>query len=153
MDDRRFDSLVRQLASGATRRRMLKGLLGLGVTAAVGNAVVEDADAARRGYSGPQLPSPPTGPCTPSCPAHYCGDDGCGNQCPCEAGWSCISSNGTCGRQCSSKADCPASSCGPSTFCYQGICYDPGHIAGSCVSSNEECPAGFVCSVACIAAC
>ena len=30
MDDRRFDSLARSLASGASRRSVLKGLLGLG---------------------------------------------------------------------------------------------------------------------------
>ncbi|HET9660849.1 MAG TPA: hypothetical protein VFP05_11005 [Thermomicrobiales bacterium] len=50
MDDRRFDSLVKSLATGGTSRRALfKGLLGLGGAAAVGGTVLEGtADAARR---------------------------------------------------------------------------------------------------------
>ena len=49
MDDRRFDSLVRALAEGKSRRSVLKGLLGLGGAALVGSAALDgDADAARR---------------------------------------------------------------------------------------------------------
>ena len=49
MDDRRFDSLVKSLAGGASRRAVLKGLLGLGGAAAVGGTLLEGpAEAARR---------------------------------------------------------------------------------------------------------
>ncbi len=49
MDNRRFDSLVKSLAEGRSRRSVLKGLLGLGGAAAVGGTVLEtDSEAARR---------------------------------------------------------------------------------------------------------
>ncbi len=48
MDDRRFDALVRQLASGQSRRSVLKGLLGLTGVALAGSAATESTDAARR---------------------------------------------------------------------------------------------------------
>src|SRR5690349_12347825 len=54
MDDRRFDSLVRSLASGASRRTVLKGLLGLGGAALVGTAALDrDSDAAPRPTPSP----------------------------------------------------------------------------------------------------
>ncbi len=59
MDDRRFDSLTRALAKGGSRRTLLKGLLGLGAATASA-AVVQDTEAARRGYPGPPLPRKPT---------------------------------------------------------------------------------------------
>ena len=59
MDDRRFDSLVRAMARGGSRRTLLKGWLGFGAMAASA-AVVHDTQAARRGYPGPQLPRKPT---------------------------------------------------------------------------------------------
>lgn len=70
MDDRRFDTVVRNLASGTSRRTLLKGILGLGGVAAVG-VELHQADAARRGFSGPVFPTevPTEPPCAnpPSC--------------------------------------------------------------------------------------
>jgi hypothetical protein len=49
MDDRRFDSLVRALAEGKSRRSVFKGLLGLGGAALAGVTLLEDdSEAARR---------------------------------------------------------------------------------------------------------
>jgi hypothetical protein len=86
VNDRRFDSLVRSLASGASRRQVLKGSLGLGAGAATGAFVMlEDAEAARRGYPGPRF-----FPCVPQCDGMTCGDDGCGGTCSCDGGCSCL---------------------------------------------------------------
>jgi hypothetical protein len=47
MDDRSFDALVKAVASGASRRSLLKGMLGLGGAALTGGALLEGgADAA-----------------------------------------------------------------------------------------------------------
>ena len=85
MDDRRFDQLVKAVASGASRRSVLKGMLGLGGTALVGSAALETgADAARRPTPTPapaRCPGrqvPIGGVCT--CPADApfkCGPDCC----------------------------------------------------------------------------
>jgi hypothetical protein len=86
MDDRRFDSIARSLASGASRRQVLKGALGLGAGAAT-LVLTNDADAARRGYPGLPWVSPP---CRPSCDGSTCGDDGCGGLCACGIGCTCL---------------------------------------------------------------
>lgn len=84
MDDRRFDSLTKSLARGASRREVLKGLLGLGGVAVVGGTVLEgDADAARRPTPTPRPPTCPgrqvrsNGAC--ACPSGLskCGPDCC----------------------------------------------------------------------------
>ncbi len=56
MDDRRFDALTRALGRDVSRRTLIKGLLGIGGLAAVSSAVFDDTDAARRGFSAPNLP-------------------------------------------------------------------------------------------------
>jgi hypothetical protein len=58
MDDFRFDELTKRL--GGSRRRFLKQVAGLGGAAAVSHLATGDAEAARRGYSGP-ISSPPPG--------------------------------------------------------------------------------------------
>jgi len=59
MDDRRFDSIARTLASSSSRRAALKGLLGIGGILAAGLVGTDRADAARRGFSGPSILPPP----------------------------------------------------------------------------------------------
>ncbi len=51
MDDRRFDAVTRSLGRTTSRRQVMRGTLAL-LGAAVGLRAL-DADAARRGYSGP----------------------------------------------------------------------------------------------------
>jgi hypothetical protein len=54
VDDRRFDTVVKGLAMAQGRRGFFKSVAAiLGITAASA-IVTRDADAARRGYSGPQ---------------------------------------------------------------------------------------------------
>src|SRR5215207_5722521 len=58
MDDRRFDTFVRSLAVGHTRRDVLKRLLGVGTGAVAVVALPGHAtEAARRGFSGPTFPT------------------------------------------------------------------------------------------------
>jgi hypothetical protein len=63
MDGRRFDEMTRSLAASANRRRVLKGMLGLGSVALAGSRL--DARAARRGFAGPgrSTPTPPSVVC------------------------------------------------------------------------------------------
>jgi hypothetical protein len=68
MDSRRFDELTRVLASGYDRRAVVRGILGLGTGALGGVVMTGGAEAARRGFSGPKLPTAP--PCTDG----LCGD-------------------------------------------------------------------------------
>lgn len=67
MDDRRFDAFTRGLGQGASRRALLKGLLGIGGVATAG-AVLHDAEAARRGYTGPPTFGPSPTATAPSVP-------------------------------------------------------------------------------------
>lgn len=62
MDDRRFDSLARSLASGANRRQFLQRGSAFAIAAGAG-LVARNAEAARRGYSGPKFPTPTPEPC------------------------------------------------------------------------------------------
>jgi hypothetical protein len=58
MDDQRFDAIAKLMGTGS-RRGFLKGMLGLGAVA-FGSAVrIDDAEAARRGYSGPPISQTP----------------------------------------------------------------------------------------------
>lgn len=63
MDAERFDAVVKDLAGRPSRRRVLAGLLGI-AGGAVGLTVASrEADAARRGFTGPKLWSAST--CAP----------------------------------------------------------------------------------------
>lgn len=141
MEHRAFDTLVKQLAQGSSRRSLLKGVLGLGGAAAAGTLLDAQADAARRGYSGPfpkptVIPGPPTcndqncygcrecvnGICTPNpqelcydhtdqCLTSVCNPDG-----GCSYPFDCRVNDGCCGyghlcNQSSGQCECDASLC------------------------------------------
>lgn len=91
MDERVFDELVRSMAAGANRRQVLRTLAGMCV-ALGGAAMTRSGEAARRGFSGPTLPTPPIdpGPCRPDCNGLTCGPDGCGGTCRCPGDANCI---------------------------------------------------------------
>lgn len=55
MDDRQFDALTKRL--GSSRRALLKKMVGLGGAVVATSMLADDVDAARRGYSGPQMPA------------------------------------------------------------------------------------------------
>jgi hypothetical protein len=57
MDDRRFDALA--IRVGASRRSLLKKIVGIGGATALARLGLSDTHAARRGYSEPSLPIPP----------------------------------------------------------------------------------------------
>jgi hypothetical protein len=95
MDERKFDTIARTLASGTSRRRMLKGLLGVGGLA-VAAAGLQDASAARRGFTGPTFPRPePTEP--PCINPNICAVSGCCAGFICCNGQECIPEDAICG--------------------------------------------------------
>ena len=69
MDDKRFDHLVRLVGTGASRRSILKGLLGLGGVVATGTVAADTADARGRGTRPTIPPPPPPDPTTTTTPA------------------------------------------------------------------------------------
>ena len=62
MDDSRFDRLTRQFGAQITRRSFVAKVLGLGAGAVLAAHTLPDAEAARRGFSGPKLPNTCVGP-------------------------------------------------------------------------------------------
>lgn len=129
MDDRRFDAFVRLLATGSSRRQLVKGLLALGGVAAAG-ARVPSAEAARR-------PTPTPRPVT--CPGQQTLQDGvcacppnttgCGPDC-CPAGAQCCD-NACCYGVCVGEELC----CTP--VCAEGACGDDG-CGGTCPCSPDK---------------
>jgi hypothetical protein len=132
LNDPRFDSITRALASGQSRRAMLKALLAIGGGAAAG-AGLGTADAARR-------PTPTPKPV--SCPGQQVWD---GAACVCLTGEKC---GPDC---CPVEAECCDNAC-----CY-GTCYGEELCCPSprewCQDSGECCPDGWSCcpGVGCIA--
>lgn len=124
MDDRRFDSLVRAVATGASRRAVLKGILGLGGVVLTGGIVLEDdTDAARRPTVSPTL--------TSICPGQQ---TRVGNACVCQVPPA--PGANKCGPDCctgTSSAPFPRPS--THTECCDGAC-----CAGSCYDEELCCP-------------
>lgn len=161
MEDRAFDELVKRLASGRSRRSLLKAALGLGAAAASGSPLVSETEAARRGYSGPKpsstvVPGPQTcnpltcfgchecfdGVCTDQpetncfhhgCMASYCNPDGgCGYRFDCHVDDGCCGA----GETCDASGQCV---CDPGTCC--GVecpgCQECEN--GACVGNPANC--------------
>jgi hypothetical protein len=124
MDGHRFDTLVRSLASGTSRRKILKGILGIGAGAAAARGSVE---AARRPTP---MPKPVICP-PPKVPS--------GGECVCPGGTS------TCGPDCcpNGQAECCDNAC-----CY-GECFGEELCCPSsrqfCAVSGECCPEEWRC--------
>jgi hypothetical protein len=149
MDDRRFDWLTKELAQGRNRRSLLKVALGLGAGIAAGTSALQSTDAARRGFTGPSLPTPtpepPVGCASGSspCGTHCCSDSDsmcCGDSCCVGA---CYGNNLCC--------ESPRVFCGLSSTCCQpgakccdngGECYDTSK--GECCY-DSDCPSGGKC--------
>ena len=88
--------------------------------------------------------NPPPGPCVPSCPANFCGSDGCKGVCPCPTGYVCGSDNicvksscdGTfCGYDFYTKKTC---SCPSGQTCYGETCCKPDCSTG-CRYKDDGC--------------
>ena len=118
MDGSRFDQLTRSLASGVSRRSVLKGLLGLGGASLAGGALLEnDAAAARR-------PTPTPTPV--KCPGKQIAS---GGQCVCPTGLT------KCGPDCCNTA-VPRGDAGHSECCDNACCF------GECYGEELCCPTG-----------
>ena len=67
MDGFRFDRLTREIGTRVSRRSFLARALGLGGTAVIAGYAGQDAEAARRGFSGPKFPTCPGPLCQARC--------------------------------------------------------------------------------------
>lgn len=86
MEDRRFDSLTKSVATRTNRRSLLAGILGIGAGVTAAAVASDSAEAARRGFSGPKLPwlTPPS---TCLAEGSSCGEDTqCCSRCCVSAG-------------------------------------------------------------------
>lgn len=139
MDDLRFDRFVRSLAEGQSRRALLKSLVGFGGAAVAGASLADRADAARRGFSGPALPTP----CVPQCDGTSCGSDGCGGTCACPHGTFCLETFGNlCFHPCDPEEPEP---CGAGCICdLSTIACVADHYGNGCLTS-ADCPSGWFC--------
>ncbi len=161
MEDRTFDTFAKALAQGRNRRTMLKGLLGIGGAVAAGSMLDKEADAARRGFSGPKQPTPvsPAPTCDPNtcygcnscingvcvgdptdCYVHECEasvcdpDGGCSYPFDCRQGTSCCGAHQICN---TSTGQCE---CNPLDKCCNVQCSGClGCVDGACVPDNDNC--------------
>ena len=130
MDGHRFDALVRSLASGTSRRGVLKGILGIGAGAAAARGEVE---AARR-------PTPTPKPVTCSSPKVLSG-----GQCVCPGGTS------SCGPDCCpiGQAECCDNACCYGECFGEELCCPAARqfcaVSGECCAEGWRCCPGFGC--------
>ncbi len=136
MDDRRFDAMVRSLATGTSRRAVLRTLAGL-VGGGIAASSLADAGAARR-----STPSPTP---APNCPGVQLPSNG---QCVCPA-----DAPNKCGPDCCTGApgDLPGpghSECCDNACCF-GACYGEElccpYPRAFCPITGECCPEGWTC--------
>lgn len=133
MDDRRFDSIVKALAQGRSRRAVLKGMLGFGGAAVVGSALEGDAaEAARR-------PAPTPTPRT--CPGKQTWN---GSACACQAPPA--AGTQTCGPDCCNPtgagvthSECCDNACCFGTCVGEEICCPTNPLAGGGAATHKVC--------------
>ncbi len=144
MNDNRFDRIAKTLGQAASRRTVLKALLGVGSLGAAGT-VLHSTDAARRGYSGPTFPEP-TEPASESdplvpepCSGITCNDGCCDRVCDMH-GNCCPPASIVCDGECCPKqqTECCLG------VCCQGTCYD-GVLC--CPLGMGPCPSGGCCDI------
>jgi hypothetical protein len=144
MENRRFDAVTRAFAADSNRRRLLKGLLGLGATG-LGVVVAQDeTDAARR-------PTPTPKPI--SCPGRQHPVDGI---CTCPADAPFVCGPDCCTGQAGDPPSPTHSECCDNACCF-GTCYGEEHCcpypqvfcetAGECCDIGQSCvPGGSCCT-------
>lgn len=142
MDDRRFDSLVKLLASGTNRRTLLKGLLGLsGAGLAGGLALDQRVEGARR-------PTPTPKP--PTCPGNQTWN---GTKCVCPPNLSqCVPDGGPacCNDQVDKHTDpnyseCCDNACCQGTCTAEEVCCPTNVRPGNLPPIANVCPNGECC--------
>jgi hypothetical protein len=169
LDDRRFDSLVKSLAAGTSRRSMLKGLLGFGGAVAASGIAERTAEAARRGSTptptpiicpGTQIAS--NGVCICLGALSKCGSDCC-NPSGIGAAHSECCDGACCFGTCSTEETCcPYPSayceahdlccggdenacCGAEGCCATSCCPDASGAALCCEGDTPKCCSGDTC--------
>ncbi|MBX3069541.1 MAG: hypothetical protein KF883_03435 [Thermomicrobiales bacterium] len=158
MDDRHFDHLTRLVGRGASRRTILKTLLGIGGGASLAGLSPHQIDA-REARTRPTVPPPPppaTTTSTTAAPPLCPGQDQCPNStlcCP----------TGTCARSGNQAICCPSADrvcgrecCTDPTQCCDRECCGTGHTcltqvfaAGPNVQEESCCPTGQTCDNQC----
>jgi len=145
VDQHRFPEWQRVLNNVPSRRDILRGLGGAGLSLAALSLsdVVEARKKRKKRKTKPaSTVSPPATPCAPKCGRSQCGDDGCGGSCgSCPAGQFCRS--GTCCTPEPPAVTC-AGRCGPVTTIK--TCGQP--VACSC-PAGQVCLSNGSCAVAC----
>ena len=119
MDDRRFDQMTRSLAKATSRRGFVRGLLGVAGGAGVVALRGHEADAARRGFSGPCIPAGSFCAANAQCCTNFCMAN--------------IGPGGTC-------AICDA------TICGDFVCTDLQWDPRNCGSCGHDCGSGGSCN-------
>jgi hypothetical protein len=144
VDSSRFDRLTRALALGASRRSVIKGLLGIGVASTATGALIGESEGARRGTTpnvppAPTLPTQTPTPAPTSTPACASGQVLCNGVC--------------CSGACTATGSCCASGntvCGPDCCAPGGQCCDSACCYGTCYGEELCCPSsGTVCGAEC----
>ncbi len=79
MESQRFDDLTKRIGV-SSRRRFLGGIVGIAGVLVGGRPAVNETEAARRGYSGPPLPTP-----APRSGGHIWVHHGCIDGCGCHS--------------------------------------------------------------------
>ncbi|MGD9712488.1 MAG: prealbumin-like fold domain-containing protein [Thermomicrobiales bacterium] len=161
MDGKRFDHLTRLVGAGASRRSILKGLLGLGGAAISGAFAAEQADARSIG-TRPSIPSRPstTPPPTTTTPAPCPGQQQCpGSTLCCDVGTCARSGNQTIccdGSNGHGTVVCGLDCCDSPYECCDNECCADGHICltrvfpeGPNVEEEVCCPAHLACDNQC----
>jgi hypothetical protein len=151
MDGRRFDRVTRALASGASRRSVLRGLLGLGGAAVAGTVTDDRADARTVGTRPtirPPQPPPPTtttsprpttttaDPCPP--PGYRCGLDCCARELECCDGECCSP-----GSVCLTRVFDEGPSVEEEVCCLEGQTCDNRCCDGECYTPLGSAATGF----------
>ncbi len=152
MDGQRFDRLTRALATGTSRRTILKGLLGAGGAAVSGSVVADQADARVIG-ARPTVP-PAQQPSGCQLPNQLCGGECCGPGL-CKSNHCCSSPTHTwCGDRCWPESQCTSSGipcsdgqkvCGSTCCPANASCARSGNSDICCNPDSGQAPCGFEC--------